>query len=50
VIVVGTAFLYLWAAVLENRISGVKLWKGSLLPILFFPLANGIRDNFSLSQ
>jgi hypothetical protein len=45
VVVMVTACLYLWAAALENWVS---LWKGSLLPVIFFPLADGTRGNFSV--
>ena len=50
VIVVVTACLYLWAPALKNWVLDVRLWKGNILPVLFFPFADGIRGNFSTNS
>jgi hypothetical protein len=50
IIVVVTSTVFLWAAALQNWVCGVKIWKGSLLPILFFPIGEGIRGRFSLNS
>jgi hypothetical protein len=48
VVVISTA--YLWLAALENWVSGIRIWKGSLLPVLFFSMGEDIRENFSVNS
>jgi len=48
--VVILSIVFLWLAAIEHWISGTRLWKGSLLPVLFLPLGDGIRDKFTLGS
>ncbi|CZR54099.1 uncharacterized protein PAC_03982 [Phialocephala subalpina] len=45
---VGTA----WSveSYFHNQDSEVRVWMGSLLPVLFFPLAEGVRGNFGVKS
>lgn len=40
----------LWLAALQNQDSEVGVWKGSLLPVLFFPMADGVRGKFGVKS
>jgi len=50
IIVVVTSTVYLWLAVLDNWVTGIRIWKGNLLPVLFFSMDEDIRDNFSVNS
>jgi hypothetical protein len=50
IIVVVTSTVFLWVAALQNWVCGVRIWKGSLLPVPFFSMGEGIRGRFSLNS
>jgi hypothetical protein len=50
IVVVVTSTAFLFSAALQNWVCGVAIWKGSLLPILFFPMEEGIRGRVSLNS
>ncbi|KAH6695848.1 hypothetical protein BKA61DRAFT_711009 [Leptodontidium sp. MPI-SDFR-AT-0119] len=49
-VVVVMSVVFLLFSARENTVSGARLWKGSILPVLFLPLGGGIREKFTLES
>jgi hypothetical protein len=50
VVVVVTSSGFLFVAALQSWVCDVRIWKGSLLPVLFFSIGDEIRGRFSLES